>query len=111
MSDPSTGPSTSSGPHSEQRAADILNHYFAALARQSGMRWTAANSADIQRAAELLSESALDEIPPFTAEEAPAGRDTVIFERQPPTSADQFRQARELSENEAARRMLRTNGR
>ncbi len=97
MSDPSTGPSTSSGPHSEQRAADILNHYFAALARQTGMRWTAANSADIQRAAELLSESALDEIPPFTDAESarrpPRLRDTYRAAQRPPARTSSGRPA------------------
>ncbi len=119
-------------------AADILNHYFAALARQSGMRWTAANSAEIQRAVlsltkgavELMEASQLAEVPTFAAALASSddagpqpGREAVSFERrpeftegpvegrdegrQPPTSADQFRQARELSEAQATRRILR----
>ncbi len=94
-------------------AAAILNHYFAALAKQSGMRWTAANAADIQRAAELLGTAALDEIPPFSAASTAArdtagstpGSETVSFERPAP-SRDKFRQAREVAEAESTRRIL-----
>lgn len=53
----------------QEQAAAILNHYFEQLARRAGLRWTERNRADIDRAAQLLSQDASDQdadtIPPY----------------------------------------------
>ena len=101
------------------QAAAILNHYFAALARQSGMRWTAANRAEIEHAVELMEAGQLDEVPTLASltaaahvEDAPQpGRETVSFERPAPASRDQFRQAADMADAQRVHRMVAHNGR
>jgi hypothetical protein len=47
-------------------SAAILIHYFKALAAGSGLRWTPANSADIQRAIDaLFDDDQAETIPPY----------------------------------------------
>jgi hypothetical protein len=73
-----------------EHAARLLEYYIRSLVERSGLRWTAANTADFDQLAELLdavdAAPALDSIPPY---ERPivSDRVTQILEREEPPTA------------------------
>lgn len=95
-----------------EHAAALIAHYLRELTIRAGLRWTAANDADMETLADLLgqceAEPALDAIPPFTAP-VYSDRVTQVFERDPVEAAAEIaRQGRRrYSEDDDARRMLR----
>lgn len=92
-------------------AAAILNHYFAQLARASGLRWSERNQADIGRAAELLAQADPlpgDDIPPYQPP-IRAVRVTQVLAQSDP-AFDRWRSERNRNDEEATNRMLKRNG-
>ncbi len=103
----------------QEQATGCFIHYLSALAKQSGLRWTNENSADIRAAVSALwqSEALPDSIPPFqTSQPAPQQQErvTINFQREPeqmPPEVEDWRQRRDERDEEAARRMLNRNRR
>ena len=98
----------------EQQAAGCLIHYLSALAKQSGLRWTNENSADIRAAVNALwqSDALPDSIPPFRTEQPtpqPQERVTINFQKEPgqvPDEVEDWRRRRHERDEEDTRRML-----
>ena|SRR6266498_4042003 len=68
-----------------EHAASIVRHYLKALTAHAGLRWTAANDADMQTLANLLDlaepqDDAGDTIPPFRPA-APPQLDTRVTQQ------------------------------
>ena len=102
--------------HPQDESAAILNHYFAQLARASGLRWSPRNAADIERAVALMGqdEAPLDEVPPYVPA-VRSDRVTQVLERDP--SGDygdanfrNWRQRRAVQDEETERLLRREGG-
>lgn len=94
-------------------AAAIISHYLKQLTLRAGLRWSAANEADMTRLSALLAApaEAADEIPAYCQD-----RTTVVLEREAAgAEADPqyiaWRQRHHADDaDDAVKRMVRRNG-